>query len=70
MSKDNETHTPKVCPVCRHVFQGIGWTGIDAHWRAQHISQVTINPTQVVPLGPLLDFTRPHKRDRLKAAAS
>jgi hypothetical protein len=27
---------PKVCPECSHVFQGDGWDGIDAHWRARH----------------------------------
>ena len=27
---------PKVCPECQHVFQGNGWDGIDAHWRAKH----------------------------------
>lgn len=27
---------PKECPECRHVFQGNGWEGIDAHWRAHH----------------------------------
>lgn len=27
---------PKVCPECGHVFQGNGWDGIDAHWRARH----------------------------------
>jgi len=26
----------KVCPECGHVFQGIGWGGLDAHWRAKH----------------------------------
>ena len=26
----------KHCPVCGHPFQGRGWTGIDAHWRANH----------------------------------
>jgi hypothetical protein len=26
----------KVCPECDHVFQGNGWDGIDAHWRANH----------------------------------
>jgi hypothetical protein len=26
----------KVCPECQHVFQGNGWDGIDAHWRASH----------------------------------
>lgn len=28
--------TPKKCPECGHVFQGQGWGGIDAHWRAHH----------------------------------
>lgn len=26
----------RVCPECDHVFQGNGWDGIDAHWRAKH----------------------------------
>lgn len=26
----------KACPECGHVFQGNGWDGIDAHWRAKH----------------------------------
>jgi len=31
-------HDPKVCPFpgCNKVFQGKGWEGIDAHWRANH----------------------------------
>jgi hypothetical protein len=32
----NKTTTPRVCPECLHVFQGNGWDGIDAHWRAHH----------------------------------
>ena len=28
--------SPKVCPECDHVFQGNGWDGIDAHWKAKH----------------------------------
>jgi hypothetical protein len=28
--------TSKVCPECGHQFQGNGWDGIDAHWRAKH----------------------------------
>jgi hypothetical protein len=28
--------TGKVCPECDHEFQGNGWSGIDAHWRADH----------------------------------
>jgi hypothetical protein len=31
MAKEN-----KVCPECGHEFQGNGWDGIDAHWRANH----------------------------------
>ena len=26
----------KHCPECGHEFQGNGWDGIDAHWRAKH----------------------------------
>lgn len=26
----------KFCPECGHVFQGNGWDGIDAHWKAHH----------------------------------
>jgi hypothetical protein len=26
----------KVCPECEHEFQGNGWDGVDAHWRANH----------------------------------
>jgi len=33
----NRTDTlRRVCPECQHVFQGNGWDGIDAHWRARH----------------------------------
>jgi len=26
----------KRCPECGHVFKGIGWGGIDAHWKSSH----------------------------------
>lgn len=26
----------KVCPECGHVFQGNGWDGTDADWKAEH----------------------------------
>jgi hypothetical protein len=32
---------PRNCPICGHVFQGKGWEGIDAHWRAKHTSLET-----------------------------
>ena len=31
-----EVAMQKACPECWHVFQGNGWDGIDAHWRAKH----------------------------------
>jgi len=30
------TKRPRQCPICDHIFQGNGWDGIDAHWRAKH----------------------------------
>ena len=30
------TNGPRTCPLCKHIFQGNGWDGIDAHWRAHH----------------------------------
>jgi hypothetical protein len=30
------TREPRVCPECQHVFQGNGWDGIDANWKAKH----------------------------------
>ena len=34
-----------------------------------YFSHTTINPTQVVPLGPVVDYSRPHDRGALKGAA-
>ncbi|MEE4015398.1 glutathione S-transferase family protein [Roseibium sp. FZY0029] len=39
---------------------------IKQHYYGSH---ETVNPTRIVPVGPELDFTRPHDRDRFKAAA-
>jgi putative glutathione S-transferase len=39
---------------------------IKTHYYRSH---PTINPTGIVPLGPLLDFTSPHDRDRISQAA-
>ena len=32
-------------------------------------SQLKVNPTGIVPLGPALDFTAPHDRGRFQVAA-
>jgi hypothetical protein len=34
---------PKVCPLCPHEFQGNGWDGIDAHWKAKHLDVMSYN---------------------------
>jgi len=36
--KGMDSELPRKCPECGHVFKGIGWGGIDAHWRANHES--------------------------------
>lgn len=35
-SKGQPITAGKVCPVCGHLFKGLGWWGIDAHWNARH----------------------------------
>ena len=44
----------------------VDFAHIKGHYYASH---GTINPTGIVPLGPILDFGAPHGRERLKAAA-
>jgi glutathionyl-hydroquinone reductase len=56
----------------REIYQLRGVAGtvrfdqIKTHYYRSH---PTINPTGIVPLGPLLDFTSPHDRDRISQAA-
>lgn len=38
--------------------------------RHYYVSHAHINPSGIVPLGPLLDFTRPHGREHLKTATA
>ncbi len=35
--------------------------------RHYYVTHTELNPTQIVPLGPLLDLTQPHGRERLGA---
>lgn len=52
-----------------HQWPGVAGTvafdHIATHYYASH---ETINPTRIVPIGPLPDFDAPHGRERLKAA--
>ncbi|MFZ6044786.1 glutathione S-transferase family protein [Pseudomonas sp. CR3202] len=48
------------------VAETVDFTHIKHHYYASHR---TINPTGVVPLGPVQDFSRPHGRGHLKGAA-
>ncbi|MOA53992.1 Glutathionyl-hydroquinone reductase YqjG [compost metagenome] len=45
------------------VAETVNFTHIKHHYYASHR---TINPTGVVPLGPVQDFSRPHDRGHLK----
>ncbi len=40
-TKGLNPETPRICPECGHVFQGNGWGGIDAHWKAKHEDVMT-----------------------------
>ena len=42
---------------------------LDQVKRHYYVSHTSINPTQVVPEGPVIDLTAPHDRDRLPRAA-
>ncbi|MBQ0830976.1 glutathione S-transferase family protein [Marinobacter sp.] len=59
---------PALSEYLRDLYQvpGVADTvNIDQIKRHYYVSQRTINPTQVVPVGPLLDFTAPHGRESL-----
>ena len=62
---------PNLSGYLRELYQmpGIAAT-VDMHHIRHHYyeSHTSINPHRIVPRGPLLDFDRPHGRDRLKAA--
>ena len=48
------------------IAETVNFEHIKGHYYSSH---TMINPTGIVPLGPDQDLTRPHGRDRLKAAA-
>ncbi|PMR72507.1 glutathione S-transferase family protein [Billgrantia endophytica] len=59
---------PNLSNYLRELYQ---WPGVAETVSMDHIkrhyyySHDTINPTRIVPKGPLLDFDRPHDRERL-----
>ena len=61
---------PNLGNYLRDLYQQPGVAGtvnmehIKAHYYASHAG---VNPTRIVPKGPVLDFTRPHDRDRFPA---
>ena len=59
---------PNLSGYVRELYQvpGVAET-VDIRQIKQHyyVSQRTINPTQIVPVGPELDFSSPHGRDGL-----
>ncbi|WP_262030287.1 glutathione S-transferase family protein [Microvirga sp. Mcv34] len=59
---------PHLSGYLRDIYQtdGIGGTVNMAHIKGHYYeSHKTINPTGIVPLGPILDLDAPHGRDRL-----
>ncbi len=60
---------PNLSNYVRELYQ---WPGIAGTVNIDHIKQhyfgshPMINPTLIVPIGPQLDFTSPHNRDRIK----
>jgi putative glutathione S-transferase len=62
---------PNLWSWTRELYQWPGVAGtVDFTHIKQHYyrSHKTINPSGIVPAGPLLDFTAPHDRTRLRAA--
>ena len=62
---------PNISHYVRDLYQTPGVAETVDFWHIKehyYVSQRTINPTQVVPKGPVLDYNRPHNRVRLAAA--
>jgi putative glutathione S-transferase len=58
---------PNLSGYLRDLYQipGIAETvDFDHIKRHYYVSHEHINPSRIVPLGPLLDFRRPHDRER------
>ena len=63
---------PNLSNYVRELYQmpGVAETvNMDHIKRHYYMSMTAINPTRIVPLGPELDFSAPHNRDRFARAA-
>ncbi len=63
---------PNLWAYTRDLYQmrGVAETvNMDHIKRHYYISHESINPTRIVPRGPIIDFTEPHDRDRFSRAA-
>ena len=63
---------PNLSNYVRELYQmpGVAETvNMDHIKRHYYMSMTAINPTRIVPLGPELDFSTPHNRDRFARAA-
>jgi putative glutathione S-transferase len=63
---------PNISNYVRELYQHAGvaetvnFDHIKTHY---YYSHDTINPTRVVPVGPVIDYATPHNRARFQAAA-
>jgi putative glutathione S-transferase len=63
---------PNIWGYVRELFQmpGVAQTvSLDHIKRHYYASHESINPTRIVPVGPEIDFTAPHRRDHLPVAS-
>jgi putative glutathione S-transferase len=63
---------PNLWNYTKELYQ---WPGVAATVNLRHIkshyygSHETVNPTLIIPIGPAIDYSTPHDRDRLSKAA-
>ena len=63
---------PNLWNYTRELYQVAGVESTVNHYHIKqhyYFSHTQVNPTQLVPLGPDIDFAAPHDRDRFKKAA-
>ena len=48
------------------ISPGVPFESTDHIKRHYYMTHTQINPTRIVPIGPLLDLTKPHGRDKIR----